>query len=51
MIRSALDQPAAGIGNDQLHSFEAAIDQVPQKASQTCPPRPSQMLEFDQKIF
>jgi hypothetical protein len=31
IVRSALGQPAAGIGNDQLHALEAAIDQVPQK--------------------
>jgi hypothetical protein len=31
MLRGALRQAAAGIGNDQLHPLEAAIDQVSQK--------------------
>src|SRR3954453_18017971 len=34
IVPDALDQPAAGVGNDQLHALEAAIDQVPQNADQ-----------------
>jgi hypothetical protein len=31
MLRGALRQAAAGIGNDQLHALEAAIDELSQK--------------------
>ena len=30
-IRDALDKAPAGVGNDQLHAFEAAVDQMAQK--------------------
>jgi hypothetical protein len=30
-IRDALDKAPAGVGNDQLHAFEAAVDQMTQK--------------------
>ena len=29
IIRDALDEPAAGVGDDELHALQAAIDQVP----------------------
>ena len=31
ILRGTLNQAAAGIGNDELHALEAAIDQVPQE--------------------
>ena len=31
ILRGALDQAAAGVGNNQLHAVEAAIDQMAQK--------------------
>jgi hypothetical protein len=30
-IGDALDKASAGVGNDQLHAFEAAVDQMAQK--------------------
>ena len=30
-IRDALDKASAGVGNDQLHALEAAVDQMAQK--------------------
>jgi hypothetical protein len=30
-IRDALDKAPAGVGNDQLHALQAAVDQVAQK--------------------
>src|ERR1700722_20374468 len=39
-IRNALDKAPAGVGNDQLHAFEAAIDQdgAETPTSRLCPP-------------
>jgi hypothetical protein len=44
-IRDALDKAPAGVGNDQLHALEAAVDQdgAETPTSRICPPSPSQI--------